>query len=73
MTVYAHEEPFECAKAVKGEDFIRLYDEGGNTIAAFEGVSDFSAYTIDDGEWEAPKEELTVNDLMVAIERGLNM
>jgi hypothetical protein len=43
----------QCTKAVKGADYIRLYD-GENLIASFDGISDFGGYTIDGGEWETP-------------------
>ncbi|WMJ83414.1 DUF4376 domain-containing protein [Oscillospiraceae bacterium LTW-04] len=49
MTAYGAQ--FECAKAVKGDRDIYLFDSGGNCIASFEGISDFSCYAISGGEW----------------------
>ena len=46
---------YECSKAVKGSDYIRLFDANGNCIASFEGISDFSLFTIDGGEWSTPE------------------
>lgn len=47
---------YECAKAVKCSDdcYIKLYDEAGNEIAAFFGISDFEDYEIIDGEFTDP-------------------
>lgn len=47
---------YSCATAVKCEvnKFIRLYDENGLEIAAFDNINDFSDYTIADGEFTAP-------------------
>ena len=46
---------FICSRAVKGVNYIRLYDENNVKTAAFEEVVDFSAFTIEGGEWEAGK------------------
>ena len=46
------ENSYECARAVKGVDYIKLYDENNNIIVAFYGISDFSAFTLQEGEWE---------------------
>lgn len=43
-----------CAKAVKGKDYVFLYDESGNEIVACRGISSFDGYTIEAGEWNAP-------------------
>ena len=51
--VIANDKVIPCAKAVKGADFLWLYDEIGTLIASFNGVSDFSGYSIE-GDWDAP-------------------
>ena len=53
MIVTVNGERIECDKAIKGENFIELY-MGGAKIASFEGISDFSGYSIEGGEWETP-------------------
>ena len=47
---------FEGDKAVKGSDYIRLYDAAGNETASFTGVSDFSGYELLEGEWSEPEQ-----------------
>lgn len=46
---------FQCERAVKGANYIRLYNENNIQTTAFEEVADFSAFTIEGGEWEAGK------------------
>lgn len=55
MKLKAYGEELECAKAVKGADWIKLYDEAGICIASFSGISDFAGYTLSGGEFEAPE------------------
>lgn len=55
ITVTFYNEEYQCAKAIKGPDYIKLYDEHGNVIATFYGISDFSDYTIDGGDWSDPE------------------
>lgn len=43
---------YECARAVKGVDYINLYDANDNSIVSFKGISDFSAFTLQEGTWE---------------------
>lgn len=47
---------YECAKAVKGADYIHLYadEEMKNQTHSFDGIADFSDYKIIDGEWSEP-------------------
>lgn len=47
---------YECAVAVKcdSDKYIKLYDENGAEIAAFHHISDFSKYTIEEGELVYP-------------------
>lgn len=49
-------EQFECTIAVKGSDYIRLYTDEAMTqeIASFGGISDFSGYTLEGGDWTNP-------------------
>lgn len=53
MIVIAYGEQFECVRAVKGNNFIHLYDEYGAIFANFEGINSFDGYSIIDGEWES--------------------
>ena len=48
------EESFDCATAIKGEDYIHLLDENGILIVSFEGVADFTHFTLVNGEYTAP-------------------
>lgn len=45
---------FDCATAIKGDDYIRLLDENGILIASFDGIADFSVFTLTNGEYTAP-------------------
>lgn len=47
-------ESYECATAIKGDDYIHLLDANGVMIAAFDGVTDFSPFSITGGEWSEP-------------------
>ena len=44
---------YPCAKALKGDDYIHLLDSNGVLIVAFDGIKDFSGFTIDT-DWTAP-------------------
>lgn len=48
---------YPCARALMGNDYIHLLDERGVMVTAFDGVVDFSKFTIVDGEWETPMAE----------------
>lgn len=43
---------YECSRAVKGVNYINLYDENNDSIITFRGISDFSAFTLQAGKWE---------------------
>jgi hypothetical protein len=43
-----------CAKALKGPDYVHLLNEHEKMIVAFDGVSDFSGFSITDGDWITP-------------------
>ena len=45
---------FDCATAIKGEDYIHLLDESGALIVSLEGISDFSLFTLVNGEYTSP-------------------
>ena len=50
---------YECTKAVKGPDFVRLY-QGDAVILSCMGIADFSGYVLTDGEWSDPDPDLSV-------------
>ena len=45
---------FDCATAIKGEDYIHLLDANGILIVSFEGVADFTHFTLVNGEYTTP-------------------
>jgi hypothetical protein len=57
---------YHCSVAIKGDDYVHLMDSTGRLIAVFEGVHNFDAFSITDGDWEAP---LDIGDCSVAIMR----
>ena len=75
MKVRFLDKVFECEKAVKGSDFIHLYNANGGAVASFEGVSDFNLFTIEGGEWIAPEptaeEQLRADIDFLAIMTGV--
>ena len=54
IRVTCGEDIYECTKAVKGDNYITLYD-GDRAIVTFAGISDFSDYTIEGGDWSDPE------------------
>ena len=56
MILKCYNEEFECVVAVKGSNYIRLYADENMTqeIASFGGISDFSGYELEGGEFIAP-------------------
>ena len=64
ITVTIYNEEYECTKAVKGDDYIRLYDENDYCILSCEGVSSFDGYSISGGDWSEP--EPTEDEMMRA-------
>lgn len=50
-TVSFNGDSYSCDKAIKGSDYIHLLDASGMLVASFEGIVDFSAFTISDGAW----------------------
>ena len=57
-------ESYDCATALKGDDYIHLLDSNGDMLAAFDGISDFSGFSITDGDWVTPTPE---EDCYVAV------
>ena len=57
-------ESYNCATALKGSDYIHLLDSNGEMIAAFDGITDFSGFSITSGDWTSPTAE---NDCYVAV------
>lgn len=53
MKVKVYGEEFECNRAVKGSDYVKLYSQDGICIASFDGISSFDGYEIIDGEMES--------------------
>ena len=49
MTVYGQEIP--CARAEKGADYVRAFDENGMCMFEATKVKSFEGYTLDGGEW----------------------
>lgn len=45
---------YECMSAIKGNNYVHLLDANNNLIAAFDGVVDFSSFTIYGGDWSTP-------------------
>lgn len=58
---------YPCSTALKGTDYVRLLNADGKMIVAFEGVTNFSAFTITDGDWVAPT---AAEDCYLAIIQG---
>ena len=45
---------YDCATAIKGDDYIRLLDDKGCLIASFDGISSFAAFTLQNGSYTSP-------------------
>lgn len=77
MTVYGQEIP--CARAERGADFVRAYDENGYCIFSADKVARFDGYSISGGVWdETGNPEPATNDdsvwdaLDAAYQEGVN-
>ena len=57
-------ESYNCATALRGSDYIHLLDSDGTMIAAFDGITNFSGFTIKNGSWTTPTPE---EDCYVAV------
>ena len=49
MTVYGQK--ISCARAEKGADFVRAYDEGGACVFEATKVKSFDGYALEGGKW----------------------
>ena len=56
-TVTYNNEIYTCTTAIKGPDYIHLLDANGKMTHAFDIVTNFTTYSITDGDWTAPTEE----------------
>ena len=45
---------FDCTTAIKGSDYIHLLDENGIMVAAFDEITDFSGFTLENGSYTSP-------------------
>ena len=45
---------YACTKAIKGYNYIELQDDSGRMICRFDDITNFSAFSITDGEWSDP-------------------
>lgn len=50
-------ETFDCTTAIKGDDYIHLLDENGIMVVAFDAISDFSGFTLENGSYTSPTED----------------
>lgn len=50
-------ETFDCTTAIKGPDYIHLLDANGVMVASFDGITDFSAFTLSGGSYTTPTED----------------
>lgn len=55
---------YECDVAIKGSDYVHLMDANNDMVVAFDGVVDFSAFTIAEGSWTTPTPN---NDCYLAV------
>lgn len=63
MKVTFNGRSYECDKAIKGSDYIHLLNADGSMFAAFDGISDFSAFETD-GTWTTPS---PIDDCFVTV------
>lgn len=45
---------YDCATAIKGSDYIHLLDENGVMVASFDGISNFTGFTLSNGSYTSP-------------------
>lgn len=57
---------YSCTTALKGDDYVHLLNEKGKILVAFEGISDFSDFSITGGAWATPTPEA---DCYVAVRK----
>lgn len=56
---------YQCSVAYKGSDYVHLVDANGSLVARFDGVCDFSGFSITDGSWTTPSSIGDCNILVV--------
>ena len=64
MILEYYNEKFECERAIKGKDFIILYDTENKVIAEFKGINDFSQFVMIEGGFTEPP--ITETELLKA-------
>ena len=65
MAIVKHfDKEYSCTTAIKGNDYVHLLNENGKMIVAFDGVSDFSSFSITGGSWATPTPE---NNCRIAV------
>ena len=52
--IYNGEETIGAARGVKGDDYVRLFDDEDNVVFEATGVSDFSVFEVTEGDWGLP-------------------
>lgn len=58
ITITVNGEEFECEVAVKGPDFIQLYDADSVLVASWFEIVDFDEFEISGGDWTPYVEEV---------------
>lgn len=65
-------EKIPASKIEKGQDCIKVYDENDVVSHVFQGIPDFSKFSVEGGEFtEAPLDEITQIQLAIAELAGL--
>lgn len=65
MAIVTHlGQEYSCSVALKGEDYIHLLNEDGEMTVAFDGITNFSGFSIKNGSWTTPTPE---EDCYVAV------
>jgi len=63
---YKGTETYDCTKAIKGSNYIHLLDNNDIMVVSFDGIVDFSAFTISNGTWTIPASD---DECFVAVVR----
>lgn len=74
MKLQIFDETYECSKAVKGKDFITLYDDKDIPIVNFSGIVSFDEFKLVEGEWTpyVDKEELLTEIYANSLDTAIN-
>ena len=48
------DQTYDCTTAIKGDDYIHLLDGDGVLVGCFEGITDFSKFTLNNGSYTSP-------------------